>query len=665
MNILGEIGIKISWVLSLYAFLVLFLGIRSRQPSFLQSGYRAFGAIFLLTTAATGALVYALATKDFSLRYVAENVSSNLPLFYAVTALWAGQAGSLLFWAWLLALFTALVILQNRNRNEAFLPYVLLTLSVLQFFFLTLLVFPSNPFEPLGFTIREGMGLNPLLQNPGMIFHPPTLYLGYVGFAIPFSFAIAALLTRRLDAEWIRSTRRWTLFAWLFLSIGILLGAKWAYEELGWGGYWAWDPVENASLMPWLTGTAYLHSVMIQERKGMLKIWNMILIVVTFLLTILGTFITRSGMISSVHSFGASSLGPMFLVFLLAAALISFYLIYTRRHELRSRNRLDSYLSRESSFLFNNLILLGATFAVLWGTLFPLISEAVRGVKVTVGPPFFNQVNVPIGIVLILLTGICPLISWRKATWNNFLRNFLIPSGVFLASIMALFVAGLRNLYALLSFSLSAFVLATIFLEFYRGTRARVRLHGEAIPVAFGRLVNKYRRRYGGYIIHIGMILIFIGITGSSVFKKEKEVTLRKGDAFEFAGYRLEFVGIDEYRTSTAQVAAAALKLWKGDRYLGLANPSKHYHFLQEQTMTEVYIRSSLKEDLYLILAAIQKDGSVQIKAHLNPLLIWIWIGGYVVIFGTVIAIWPSRKKKPATAARKAEPAETVLQPAS
>ncbi|NOY78210.1 MAG: heme lyase CcmF/NrfE family subunit [Calditrichaeota bacterium] len=645
---LGDIGLKLSLVFSLYIIVASIMGIKNRIGQFLVSSHRAIYSSFLLISLAMFILAQALITKNYELKYVAEHVSNHLPVFYAITALWAGQSGSLLLWVWLLSLFSVVVVLQNRHKNQTLhmLPYVNVILASIQLFFLIILVFTSSPFERSAFHIFEGQGLNPLLQNPGMIFHPPTLYLGYVGFAIPFAFAIAALITRRLDNEWIKTTRRWTLFSWLFLSIGILLGAKWAYVELGWGGYWAWDPVENASLLPWLTGTAFLHSVMIQERKDMLKIWNMSLIVMTFLLTIFGTFVTRSGIISSVHSFGNSNLGPLFLIFMLWVVLGASYLIVSRRKELRSRNQLDSVLSRESSFLFNNLILVAATFAILWGTLFPILSEAVRGIKITVGPPFFNTVNVPIAIALILLTGICPLISWRKATLNNFLRNFLIPSGVFFTALIILLITGMRQIAPLLTFSLSAFVLSSIFLEFYRGTRSRIRYHNEMIFTAFKNLVLKYRRRYGGYIVHTGMILIFVGIAGSSAFKIEKEKLMKKGDNLKIANYELTFMGLDQYNTPNAQVSTASFRVKNGPNYEGIATPSKHYHPLQKQTMTEVYISSSLRDDLYLILGKINANGSVFIKAEIIPLVAWIWIGGYILIAGTLFTMWPSKRRK-------------------
>ncbi len=641
---LGQIGLMLSFVLSFYALFVSLIGIKNRSGQFLVSSHRAFNSSFLLLSISIFVLGQALVTKNYELRYVADHVSNNLPAFYAFSALWAGQAGSLLFWAWLLALFTIIVIRQNRNKNLVLMPYVNATLAGILIFFLFLLVFFTNPFEKLGFAIANGQGLNPLLQNPGMIFHPPTLYLGYVGFSIPFAFAIAALITRKVDSDWITSTRRWTLFSWLLLTIGIILGAKWAYVELGWGGYWGWDPVENASFMPWLTGTAFLHSVMIQERKSMLKIWNVSLIIITFLLTILGTFITRSGIISSVHSFGESNLGYIFMLFLSTSILFSLYLILTRQEELRSRNKLDSFLSRESTFLFNNLILIGAAFAILWGTLFPIISEAVRGIKITVGPPFFNTITVPIGIALILLTGVCPLISWRKASINNFLRNFVIPVSVFAVALIFLFVMGIRSIYPLMSFALIAFVLTTVFMEFYRGVRAR--MHYDAnVFIAFKNLLFKFRRRYGGFIVHIGIMLMFIGITGSSAFGTEKEQSMKKGDVLKIKNYELTFMGVDQFKTANAEAISATIKVKRDGEDLGLLHPSKHYHELQKQTMTEVAILSDYKEDLYLILGSVTEDGAAFIKAHINPLVAWIWWGSYVLILGTIIAMWPYRKK--------------------
>jgi len=643
MIVLGEISLMLTVVLAFYALITSIIGFQKWQGQILTSSRRALVGIFILLTIAVIALSQALITRNYELKYVVEYTSNNLSVFYALSAIWAGQAGSLLVWAWLLSLFTAITLYQNRNKNLLLMPYVSATLSGILLFFIVLLVFVSSPFERMPFLVQEGQGLNPLLQNPGMMFHPTTQYLGYVAFSIPFAFAIGALLTRKLDSEWITSTRRWTLFAWFFLTLGIIIGAEWAYVELGWGGFWGWDPVENASFMPWLTGTAFLHSVMIQERRSMLKIWNVVLILLTFLLTILGTFITRSGIIASVHAFSESTLGYIFLLFMAITLVFSTYLVITRREELKSRNKLDSFLSRESSFLFNNLLLLAVAFATLWGTLFPMISEAVRGIKITVGPPFFNTVTLPIGIALILLTGICPLIAWRKASVNNFFRNFLIPSGVLVTVFLILLFSGIREIYPLLSFSLISFVISSILMEFYRGVKARMR-YDHNVFRAFFNLLSKFRRRYGGYIVHIGVMLMFIGMTGISAFSMEKEGVLKKGESMTIKNYKLTNIGVDQYKTAVADVISASLRVEKDGKFLGIMNPSKEFHTLQEQLVTEVAIRSNYKEDLYLILGSVQNDGSIFLKVKVNPLITWLWWGTYVLVVGTLIAWWPGKR---------------------
>ncbi|MEM7828283.1 MAG: cytochrome c-type biogenesis CcmF C-terminal domain-containing protein, partial [Candidatus Aenigmatarchaeota archaeon] len=505
------------------------------------------------------------------------------------------------------------------------------------------------PFNKLPFLPENGQGMNPLLQNPGMIFHPPTLYLGYVGFTIPFAFAIAALITGQLGEGWLKSTRGWIIFSWYTLGIGILFGANWAYQVLGWGGYWAWDPVENASLIPWLTGTAFLHSIMIQEKRGMLKIWNMVLIILTFLLCIFGTFITRSGVISSVHSFARSSIGYYFIIFILVSCVYSFWLVGKRKEELTSERPLDSLLSRESSFLFNNLILVGAAFAVFWGTVFPIVSEAVRGTKVTVGPPFFNRIMTPIGFALLLLTGICPLISWNRATWSNFKKNFLIPSIFTVIFFVILYVAGIRHIKAAVSFSLCFFVFITILLEYYRGTRARMQVVGEGIIRAFVNLNLKNRRRYGGYLIHIAMLMIFAGITGSSAFSIEKEVVLRKGESVEIKNYKITYSDFKIERKMNKFVAQAELLVMNNEKNIGTMKPVKAFYFNQmDQPVSEVSIRTGLKEDLYAILAGYDEFGKTAVfKFLVNPLVIWIWLGGVVMTAGTLLAVWPEKKRNP------------------
>ncbi len=644
-----------SFILAGYSAWAAFMGGRWHRQAMIVSAERGAVTVFAMTSLLMALLVYAFVTHDFSLEYVASYSSRSLPLFYTISATWAGQAGSLLFWVWLLSFFTALVVWQNQHQNRELIPYALGTLLTIAFFFFGLMVYATSPFKILPNPPVDGNGLNPMLQNPGMVMHPPTLYLGYVGFAIPFAFAIAALLANRLDSQWIKTTRRWTLVAWLFLTLGNLFGAKWAYVELGWGGYWAWDPVENASFMPWLTGTAFLHSVMIQEKRGMLKVWNLVLIVLTFALTIFGTFITRSGIISSVHSFGVSNLGPLFLLFLGLAISASLYLLWLRWPQLKSENHLDAVLSRESSFLFNNLILVGMAFAVFWGTIFPIISEAVRGVKITVGPPFFNQVNIPLGLALLALTGICPLIAWRKASQRNLRRSFTIPLSTAATSALVLFALGVRSIYPLMSFSLSMFVLTTILLEFYRGTRARARISHKNFLYAGWDLVMRNKRRYGGYIIHVGVILIFVGITGSNAFQTEKAATLAQGDFLRIGDYTLRYQGLIDQSNENARVIAAKMEVEKDGKPLTTLFPARQKH-RQHDPVSEVAIRQSAKEDLYLILSGWDEQQRISLKAMVIPLVGWIWIGGIVMVIGTLIALGPDRFKRQVQAAYKETP---------
>jgi cytochrome c-type biogenesis protein CcmF len=504
--------------------------------------------------------------------------------------------------------------------------------------------------------VLEGADLNPLLQNYWMMIHPPSLYTGFISSTVPFAFAIAALASGRLDPAWIRTTRRWAIFSWLFLSLGNMLGAKWAYEVLGWGGYWGWDPVENAAFMPWLTSTAYLHSVMIQEKKGMLKVWNMVLVLLTFSLTIFGTFITRSGVISSVHSFTQSGLGPFFVAFLVVIIGVSLALLVYRLPELRSENTLESFLSRESAFLFNNLILLGIAFAVFWGTVFPILSEWVRGVKITVGPPFFNRVTTPLGIALLFLTGAGPIIAWRRASPRNLRRAFAVPLSIGAAGALALLVAGVVHVGAILTFAFGLFVLGAIGMEFFRGVRARQALMHERAPQALARLVGKNRRRYGGYIVHVGIALMFAGLAGSSVFKVERQVTVTAGESLEIGRYTLRFDGMEPSDTPHVATMAAVLSVSEGGRDIGVLRPEKRFYKRPQQPTTEVAMRSTLREDLYVILGAYDPEsGAATLQAYVNPLVAWLWIGGIVLVLGTGVAIYPSAAERmPAVATRRA-----------
>ncbi len=644
MNDIGFYSILITLFLSAYSGFTAVAGTKSRREDMIASAENAAVAVLGFLTIACVSLIYALLTRDFQVEYVASYTNRSLSTVYTLAAFYAGQKGSLLLWSWFLSLYAAIVIFQNRKKNRKLLPYVISVMMIINFLFAFLMVFVTNPFEMLPYAPSDGQGLNPMLQNPGMIFHPPTLFLGYVGFTVPFAFAIAALITGQLGDVWIKTTRKWTIISWFFLTAGNLLGMEWAYVELGWGGYWAWDPVENASFMPWIVGTAYLHSVMIQEKRDMLKVWNIVLILLTFLLTIFGTFITRSGLIASVHSFGESSLGWMFLIFLIAALIISVGLLIYRLPDLRSKNQLDSLLSRESSFLYNNLLFVGIAFAVFWGTLFPIISEAVRGVKITVGPPFYNAVVTPIALTLLFLIGACPLIAWRKTTLKSFLKKILFPSLVSAVGAALLYLLQIRSFIALTTLTLCIFVSINLFLEFFTGMRTRHSLLKEGYLQALWNLVARNKRRYGGHIIHFGVVLLFMAMSGSA-FNMEKQITVNKGESFKIKQYTLKYDGLSEYPTAGKDRAVATLTVFNDNHKLGILSPEKALFRGQEQPTTEVAIHTTLKEDLYVILAGYGKDWAT-FKVLVNPLVVWLWIGGGIMSLGTVIVMLPDRRKR-------------------
>ncbi|MCH7824475.1 MAG: heme lyase CcmF/NrfE family subunit [Acidobacteria bacterium] len=645
MRELGQICLVLSLATAGYAVAASLLGARRLSAGLIQSGRNAVYATTALVLTAGASLIYLLVTDRFDALYVVQNSRAAMPVQYKVSALWGGMEGSLLLWAMILGIYSGVVAYQNRRRHPALMPYVHAVCMVTTGFFVSLMLFSANPFLPLGFTAADGQGMNPLLQNPAMAIHPPNLYLGFVGFTIPFAFAVAALVTGRLDTTWLHSTRRWTIIAWLFLSIGIILGAQWAYVELGWGGFWGWDPVENASLMPWLLATAYLHSVMIEEKKQMLRVWNVLLIIATFAMCIFGTFLTRSGIVSSVHAFANSNLGPMFAIFLALVLAGSLGLVAYRLPELKSEGKLDAVLSRESSFLFNNLVLVVACFAVLWGTMFPVITEAITGTQMTVGPPFFNRVNVPIMLLLLLLTGVGPLIAWRKASLPSLKRAFATPTATGVVTLGTMFYLGVRDFATVMAFALAAFVTATILQEFWRGARARGSATGEAFHRALVSLTWRNKRRYGGYIIHIGIVCMAIGITGSSSFQRETQATLLPGQTVDFAGYRLQMGDLELYDSSGVQVVSAELLVFQDGEPKFRMWPQRHFHPGPEvQPTTEVAIWSNMRHDLYVVLAAWDLDrGSATFKAYLNPLVKWIWIGGLVLVFGTVICMLPDR----------------------
>ncbi|MCS6802067.1 MAG: heme lyase CcmF/NrfE family subunit [Chloroflexota bacterium] len=640
----GRAALLVAFLLAVYGVIGGIVAGRWQREDVLLSVRRAVWACFALVLVAAAALIVSLVTKDYSLRFVALYTSNDAPLNYAVTSMWAGNAGSLVLWVVVLMLFTSIVALTTRRQYRELAPYALAVLMGIAVFFLTMINFLDSPFQRLPVPPSDGRGLNPLLENFWMQLHPPALYLGYVAASVPFAFAIAALITRRLDDEWIKGTHRWTLLTWGFLSLGNLLGAKWAYETLGWGGYWGWDPVENAAILPWLTATAFLHSVMIQERRGMLKVWNVSLIVATFCLTIFGTFLVRSGVLTSVHSFGLSSLGPFFFAFLALVTLGSIALILSRLKDLQSDATLDSVLSRESSFLLNNLLLIGAAFAIFWGTVYPLVSEATRGLKVTVGAPYYDEVVGPILLAVFLLMGIGPLIAWRRATVANLIRNFRWPVLGGLLTFGLCLALGFHQRSTLLAAPVLGFVAGSVIVEFYRGTRARMRGFGEPLALAFGRLFVRHPSRYGGYLVHVGMVVIAVGVIGSRVYQDAVETTLQPGSTMQIGAYTLRYDGLQQTATPTREVNRATVAVLVNDRQVGTLFPEKNFFPVQQQPQSIIGLRSTLVDDLYVVLAAWQPTGEITVKAYLNPLVAWIWIGGAVALLGCLICFLPGPK---------------------
>jgi cytochrome c-type biogenesis protein CcmF len=662
MTILGQLALWLALLVGAWGTGVGFYGGLRRRPELIESARRATYALCGLLVVASIGLLVALLKHDFNVAYVASYTSRSLPTVYVLSAFYGGQSGSLLFWAVVLAIFGALAQLLTSRKYDYLLPYVAAVTCFVTLFFVATTLFAANPFERLPFTPADGNGLNPQLQNPGMVIHPPMLYLGYVSITIPFAFAVAALMSKRLDVGWLHAIRKWTIVSWLFLSVGITLGMWWAYVELGWGGYWAWDPVENASFLPWLTMTAFLHSVMIQEKRGMLKKWNMVLIALSFALSIFGTFITRSGIISSVHSFTQSSIGTYFLVFLALTVVVMAWLLWTRLPMLESEAHLESMVSREASFLFNNLLLVGIAFSVLWGTMFPMVSELVRGTQVTVGPPFFNQVNIPIGLALLALTGIGPLIAWRKASLGNLRRQFAVPVTAGLVAGVLLVALGVRHFYATLTVALAVFVTATILQEFLRGVGTRHRLHGEGYLQAFARLVGRNRRRYGGYIVHLAIVTYFVAFAGSA-FRADLEASLKPGESVDLAspwGYTYTFthLGVSQFDQLNRLVSAATVEVARNGERVGIMKSEKRQHFTCAQPIspcpvpmreasfepsTEAGIRSDLREDIYIVYAgSVEGTEEAVYKFTLNPLVWWLWYGGVVLVIGGVVTLWPA-----------------------
>ena len=656
----------ITFLVTLYSVFAAIYGDRKQIPAMVESARRAMLLTWPLLTLASLVLIYLLVNNHYEVQFVYEVTSRSMPMYLKITAWWGGQAGSLLFWSWLMAAFASLVTLRKWDRDREFLPWVIVVACVTMAFFIGMNVFFENPFAQLYqtfdgvaaytfrpadsvlFTPEDGNGLNPLLRHPGMIIHPPMLYLGFVSFVIPYAFAIAALITGRTDDRWIRLTRRWTLWAWLFLSFGLVLGGRWAYDVLGWGGYWGWDPVEIAAFMPWLTGTAFLHSVMIQEKRGMLKHWNMLLIILTYDLVIFGTFLTRSGVLSSVHSFAQSAIGPLFFIFIGFTLISSVALIIYRWSSLKSETEMTSVLSREALFLLNNLLFMSILVVCFWGVIFPLISELFSGQKVTVGPPFYERATSPLFGALMLLMGIAPLSAWGHSTVKTLGRTLWKPAVAALVITVTLFFTYTQRIGALIGFFLVAFVILVTIYEYWRGAYARQRSQGENVFTAFWNLTGRNRRRYGGYIIHISMMLMAIRILGIEIFQKETQGTLQQGQTISLGTYEITYREIAQWDDlpSGVNYRRAVLDVYENGEYLGQLAPRIDYYYDSQQNMTIPGQRSTMRDDLYVLLVDWEPTTSAgaTFKIYVNPLVNWLWLGSFLFLAGVVIAAWPEKE---------------------
>src|SRR5579883_2822596 len=651
MENIGALSILLAFCLAVYAVIGSVIGRVKKNPFLVVSAERAVYSVWILLTTASGLLIYSLIQGDFRLGYVASHTDQSMPAIYKFTAWWGGQEGSLLLWAWLLSTYSAIVVFTNRRKFRDMMPWVTAILMATETFFLILISFVLSPFSILQAgrgNIVEGMGrgLNPLLQYWTMVIHPPMLYLGYVGFTVPFAFAMGSLITKQPGEAWIHTTRRWTLVTWLFQSTGIMLGAAWAYHVLGWGGYWGWDPVENASLLPWLSGTAFLHSVMMQEKKGMMKVWNMVLVSATFWLCIFGTSLTRTGIVQSVHAFAQSPLSPYFVWFEVVGIAATLYLILNRLNYLKSEAPLESVLSRESSFMFNNLLLLAACFAVLWGTLFPVITEKFSGEKISVDKPFFDRINIPIGLGLMLLTGIGPLIAWRRSSFESLKRAFAWPLAAGVVVAAGLFAFGVHHPYSLISFLLCTFVAATIVVEFFKGANAIRVKSGSNLLASMLDLTHRNTRRYGGYIVHMGIVFMFIGFTGAA-FNQDLKVELSPGETAHIGRYDLRVLRVQQGQNDNFRWWRAYLDASKDGQSLGILVPERRFYIAPNQPTSEVSIRRRLNEDLYVNFAggSDTNPNAIVIDAYVFPLVSWICIGYWVVLAGTIVCLIPSKSK--------------------
>ncbi len=665
----------ITFLICLYGIAASAYGLWRRSPYWIESSRQAMLLTWPLLTLSALAIIYLLVVGTYEVEFVYSVTSDSMPTYLKVTALWGGQEGSLVFWSWLMAAFMSAVTLRKWDRDRELLPWVIVVCLVTLAFFIGLVIFVENPFarlwqfpngevsghmfRPAGavlFTPQDGRGLNPLLRHPGMVIHPPLLYLGFVSFIIPYAFAMAALVTGRTDDRWIRLTRRWTLWAWLFLSLGLILGGRWAYDVLGWGGYWGWDPVEIAAFMPWLTGTAFLHSVMIQEKRGMLKRWNMILIILTYDLVIFGTFLTRSGVLSSVHAFAQSALGPLFFGFIALTFAVSLSLLFYRWDLLKSTNSMTSLLSRESLFTVNNLLFMGILAVCFWGVIMPLASELFTGQKITVGPAFYETATSPLWLALLLLMGVAPLSAWRHTTAQSLGKSIWKPTLASVVVLAVLLLTGIRHIGALLGVWLSAFVGFVTLYEFWRGAMARRKVRGEGFGEALWRLAARNRRRYGGYVIHLGVVLMAIGIVGIEIFQTQTQGTIPVGGTMELGDYEITYESLAKFDTrDNRNVARAVISVYKGGEYVTQLFPRRDFFYESQQQMTIPGVRSTLEDDFYILLVDWQPISSqaATFRIYQNPLVNWVWLGGVVFILGTLVAAWPEQQREPQRVMRK------------
>jgi cytochrome c-type biogenesis protein CcmF len=645
-GVVGYISIVLALLCALWGVASPIVSVRLGHERYYTAARAAILGQFLLVTLAASALIYALITMDFSIRYVAFNTTRATPVYYRVTGLWGALEGSLLLWEWILIIFSAVVTWVYSQRHRELMPWVLMIFSIVSAFFLAVIGFVSNPFETISPAPLDGRGLNPLLEDANMMTHPPLLYTGFVGLTVPFAFAMAALIIGKIDEAWIVTTRRWTITAWFFLTAGNLVGAWWSYHVLGWGGYWAWDPVENAAFMPWLPATAFLHSVQVQERRRMLKVWNLSLIIIAFSLTIFGTFLTRSGILSSIHAFSSGPLGSVFLGFLAFVLLGSFGLLAYRSDRLSGQPELDSMVSRESAFLLNNIVLVSALFTIFLGTIFPLLSEAVAGVQISVGAPYFNSVTVPIFLFMVFLMAVGPMIAWRRASWDNLKRNFLWPSTGALVFGIALFLWKVRDFLPLLGFILLAFVVLTIFYDTGLALRTRRRIAGEGVIHGLVTLAQRNQRRYGGLVVHLGVVLIVLGIAGSMAYSVEREATMSLKEQLNVGPYRVQFEGLNGVQQPTHFRVEGSFRVFHQGTDWGVLSPALKFFPTQQSPVGRAAHRSSLGEDLYLILSGFSEldKNQATLKVLVRPLVVWIWIGGFVIALGTLLAILPLGK---------------------